>query len=116
MSTYYEFYNPNNGKRIDGGAYAGMPFFNDNVEEYGIEQCAIKVDYHKCVNEIKNWTRNKNSALFKNYYNFYDLCWTSYITRECAEKMQKDMTFNETLFTDLMDENNCDALIMDVSY
>lgn len=116
MGIDYTFYNPNNGKEIDSGKYSGMPFFNKNADSYGIKRCAIRQDFTQYPSTIIEWTTDENSPLFENYFSAYSPWWTDYITRECAEKMQKDMAVNKTLFTDLMDENKCDALIMDVSY
>ena len=118
MGICYMFYHPKTLNKIDEGKYSGMPFFNENVESYGLIRCALK--YGKKQDGTfgcTDWSINKNSEIYNYIYSDpYCSGWTEYITRDCALKMQEDMSVNKTLFTDLMDNYKCDALIMDVSY
>lgn len=86
MGYYYKFYRPDNFKLIDEGKFAGMPFYwND-----------LPVDI-KMVGVIDGL----NSP--------YDT--TGLMSRAEAIELQKHMTTNETLFTDMMDEERIDALL-----
>ena len=118
MGMCYYFYHPETLTQIDEGKYTGMPFFNESVELYGLVRCALR--YGKKQDGTFgyiDWSIDENSETYHYIYEDpYCSDWTDYITRECALLMQKDMTSNKTLFTDLMDEYKCDALIMDVSY
>lgn len=118
MGICYTFYNPDTLEEIDEGKYSGMPFFNENVESYGLIRCALR--YGKKQDDTFgyiNWSIDENSETYHYIYDDpYCSDWTEYITRECALKMQEDMSVNEILFTGLMDRYKCDALIMDVSY
>ena len=98
MGCYYEFYDPeNNFKKVAGGNFSGMPFYwnkeNMSIEIpmfFGLEQtfCGEQEDPYNC---------------------------TGLIGRKLAIKIQENMTINETLFTDLMDENHTDTLVFRIT-
>lgn len=88
MGVYYKFIRPWDMKVIDEGKYAGMPFFRtdipDNVVLYPDDSWSIGY-----------------SA-------------TAIMDRDMAEHLQRYMTKNNTLFTDLMDEYDTESLIVRV--
>ena len=98
MGCYYEFYDPeNNFKKVAEGNFSGMPFYwnkeNMSIEIpmfFGLEQtfCGEQEDPYNC---------------------------TGLIGRKLAIKIQENMTINETLFTDLMDENHTDTLVFRIT-
>ena len=87
MSVYYTFYRPWDMKKIDSGNYAGMPFLNHD--------CPIQLypDEEKSIGQ----------------------CFTVIINRYDALKLQENMNKNKTLFTDLMDGNATDSLIIRIT-
>jgi len=121
MGVYYKFINPETLKVVNEAKFAGLEIlYSPRIElesKYGTIQCALKYDYKNHI--YTEYTLDKNSDLYKEYYptSIYEQNYESaeYITRECAIKMQKDMEVNETIFTDSMDDNNCDALIVEIS-
>ena len=98
MGYYYEFYDPEHDfKKVEEGNFSGMPFYWDKENmpieipmAFGLEK------YLSCVNHDP--------------YN----C-TGLISRELATEIQKYMSDNNTLFTDLMDENHTDTLIFRIT-
>jgi hypothetical protein len=93
MGYYYTFYNPDNMEIIDEGKFIGMPFFWNKLPcEIPMFPCHI--DKHG-LNEC------------------YDM--VGLLTRRMAEKLQVVMEINETLFTDMMDENHVDLLIFTIT-
>ena len=87
MSVCYTFYRPWDMKKIDNGNYVGMPFLNDD--------CSIRLypDEEKSIGQ----------------------CFTIIIDRNDAVKLQNMMNYNKTLFTDLMDNNATDSLIIRIT-
>lgn len=98
MSYYYEFYDAeNNFKEVASGSFAGMPFYWNKESMpieipmfFGLEQtfCGTIEDPYNC---------------------------TGLIGRKLAVEIQKYMTTNKTLFTDLMDENHTDTLVFRIT-
>ena len=88
MSVNYSFYRPWDMKLIKSGSFVGMPFLKDN--------CYIKLYPDD----------NTNSLSFT---------FTTIIDRFDAEELQKNMIKNKTLFTDLMDKNATDCLIVRIT-
>ena len=98
MGYYYEFYNPENHfKKIAEGKFSGMPFYWNKKDMpikipmfHGLEQtfCGTQIDPYNC---------------------------TGLLGRELAIEIQKYMKTNETLFTDLMDENHTDTLVFRIT-
>lgn len=39
MGNYYYFYSPKDGKLVDDGKYAGMPFLRNEADKYGKRLC-----------------------------------------------------------------------------
>ena len=107
MGNYYYFYSPKDGKLVDDGKYAGMPFLRNEADKYG-KDCAVKWnDYNK----IDSWSIDKTSEFYKQYFSFppnYEC--VIYYSREEIIEMQKLMTCNETLLEEILDENNLDGL------
>ena len=87
MGTYYEFYRPQDMKMINKGKFAGMPFFFTNLQPAPIMFPDDLTSYH------------------------IGDCYTGIMNREMAIAYQEQMEFNQTIFTDMMDENNTDCLI-----
>ena len=87
MSVCYTFYRPWDMKKIDSGNYAGMPFFNYD--------CPIQLypDEEKSIGQ----------------------CFTTIINRYDAVKLQNMMNCNQKLFTNLMDNNATDSLIIRIT-
>lgn len=96
MGYYYEFYDPeNNFKKVAEGKFSNMPFYWENMPidipmVYGLEHnfCGVQEDPYNC---------------------------TGLLSRELAIKIQEYMKTNETLFTDLMDENHTDTLVFRIT-
>lgn len=87
MGVYYDFYRPWDMKLIASGKYSGMPFlWND---------CKIK--------------------LYPDDSESIDYTCTCIIGRKEAEELQEQMHSNNTLFTDLMNENATDTLIVRIT-
>lgn len=109
MGDYYCFYSPKDGKLVDDGKYAGMPFLSNEADKYG-KDCAVKWDDY---NKIDSWSIDKTSEFYKQYFSFppnYEC--VIYYSREEIIEMQKLMTCNETLLEEILDENNLDGLIV----
>lgn len=87
MGVYYTFYRPQDMKMIKEGKFAGMPFFFTNLKPEPIIFPDDATPYH------------------------IGDCYTGIMNREMAIAYQEQMESNQTLFTDLMDENNTDCLI-----
>ena len=87
MGYYYEFYNPQDMKKIDEGKYAGMPFFFGSLFPKPI--------------------------MFPDEASSYHIgdCYTGIMNRDMAIEYQKQMDINQSLFTDMMDKYNTDCLI-----
>lgn len=93
MGYYYEFYDPEHSfKKVAEGKFSGMPFYwgedytsVDIPMVFGLDMtiCGVQEDPYNC---------------------------TGLLDRKLAIKIQDCMTTNETLFTDLMDENHTDTL------
>ena len=88
MSYHYKFYRPHDMKLIDEGSFMGMPFYYENLPV-----------------EIPMFSENDNP---------YDT--TGLLDRRIATILQEQvMSYNETLFTDLMDEHNTEVLIFRIT-
>lgn len=99
MAMYYEIYDAeHNFELLDGGKFSGMPFFwnkdkmpVDIPMAFGKEQTFLGIQ-----DDIYNGT--------------------VLIGRDIALEIQKYMTEgNPTIFTDFMDENHTDTLIIRIS-
>lgn len=95
MGYYYEFYDPeHNFKKVAEGKFAGMPFYDSMPIEipmfFGLEQtcCGEQEDPYNC---------------------------TGLLGRKLAIQIQEYMKTNETLFTDIMDENHTDTLVFRIT-
>ena len=88
MGTYYSFYRPNDMKLLDEGKFAGMPF-----------------DFNNCPPVMEVFD------IEEELYGNFNPARTGLMNRKMAKEFQSIMTVNKTFFTDLMDENNTDALI-----
>lgn len=87
MSILYKFYRPWDMKEICRGSYAGMPFLKND--------CKIQ--------------------LYPDDEKSIDQCFTTIISRSNAIKLQKAMGCNKSLFTDLMDDNDTDSIIIRIT-
>ena len=87
MSVLYTFYRPWDMKEIASGNYIGIPFF--------YEDCHIK--------------------LYPDEENSIGQCYTTIINRHEAIKLQNMMSHNKSIFTDLMDDNCTDSLIIRIT-
>lgn len=85
MGYYYEFYRPWDMKKINEGKFAGMPFFFTELEP-------------------------KPILIPDDSSGFLDGA-TGIMSRDMAIEYQKQMTVNQTIFTDMMDEYSTDCLI-----
>ena len=86
MGYYYKFIRPWDMKVIDEGKYSGMPFFWDipvEIPLYRDDDPKTTIGYTA----------------------------TGIMDRELANRLQKHMVVNKTLFTDLMDEYDTECLI-----
>lgn len=89
MAHYYSFYRADNFKLIDAGEFAGMPFYWDDLP--------IQLKMIPCDDNLRPWCAR------------YDM--TGLLSRKDAVKLQEIMTYNKTIFTDMMDEEHIDALL-----
>ena len=86
MGCYYTFYDPlHDMKKINEGKFNGMPFFFTDLR-------------HKVI-------------MFPDNEDSIDYCFTGIMDRNMAMEYQKEMNFNQTLFTDMMDEHNTNCLV-----
>lgn len=98
MGYYYEFYDPeHNFKKVNEGKFAGMPFYWSN------NSLPVEIPM----------SHGLEKTLFGTYHDPYNC--TGLLSRELAIKLQEHMTVNETMFTDLMDENHTDTLIFRIT-
>jgi hypothetical protein len=88
MGYYYKFYRPYDMKKIDEGKFSGMPFFYTNIKPEPI--------------------------LFPDEENTFG-CYTGIMNRAMAMEYQRQMTSNQTIFTDMMDEYSTDCLIFRIT-
>jgi len=98
MGYYYEFFDPEHEfNKVAEGKFSGMPFYWSKESMpveipmfFGVEQtfCGDTNDLYNC---------------------------TGLIGRKLAVQIQKYMTVNETIFTNLMDENNTDTLVFRIT-
>ena len=86
MGYYYKFFRPDDFKLINEGKFAGMPFYWNDLP-VNIKMVGVVDDF--------------NSP--------YDT--TGLMSRAEAVELQKYMTVNKTLFTDMMDKEYIDALL-----
>lgn len=89
MATYYYFYNPRNMEEIASGKFVGLYDVLENN------------DY------LKQYTIDK----YEPYNCFCPQEVIGILDRDTAKNLQKHMTDNKTLFTDLMDEKEIECLI-----
>ena len=96
MAMYYDIFDAeNNFKRIDSGKFVGMPFFW-NKDKMPID---IPIVF------------GKEQTFLGEQDDIYN--GTALIGRDLARKIQEYMTDgNSTIFTDWMDENHTDTLII----
>ena len=85
MGYYYEFYRPWDMKKINEGKFAGMPFF---FTELNPKPILIPDDSSGFLGSA-----------------------TGIMSRDMAIEYQKQMTVNQTIFTDMMDDYSTDCLI-----
>lgn len=112
MSAYYYFYSPKTGEKIEEGKYVGLPFlWNSEFIDVTslIHSCAVKKD--KSYERISQWTIDKQSKLWRDYCDNYD---TVYCSKEEILKLQKLMRCNRTLMQELVEENDCEGLIIEI--
>lgn len=120
MSAYYYFYSPKTGEKIDEGKYVGLPFlwnseFTDATSL--IHSCAVKKD--KYYERISQWTIDERSKLWRDYWDNYDQYAPDFIFLYCSKeeilKLQKLMSYNRTLMQKLIEENDCEGLIIEIA-
>lgn len=98
MSFYYRFYNPNkNFDCVNEGSFAGIPFYDSD--------CPIEIPMA--------FEQEKGYGCYDTVDDIYNC--TGLLNREKAQELQKYMDTNNTLFTDMMDENNTDVLIFRIN-
>ena len=87
MGYCYSFYRPWDMKKINEGKFSGMPFFFQDLQP--------------------------EPMMFPDEVSPYHIgdCYTGIMNREMAIEYQKQMTINQTIFTDMMDEYSTDCLI-----
>ena len=90
MGFYYKFFRPDNFKLIDEDKFAGMPFYYSDLP--------IQLKMIPCC---------------KDKYNPLNECYdmTGLLSRDDAIQLQKIMTSNKTIFTDMMNKEHIDALL-----
>ena len=98
IALYYTFYDPEHDfKEITSGKFTDMPFYWDETD--------LPVDIPMVFGIERSFAGDYNDP-----YN----C-TGLLNREIAKKLQEVMPSNETLFTDLMDENYTDTLVFRIT-
>lgn len=93
MGYYYKFYDPHGMKLIDEGKFAGMPFYNNEIE---VPMVFGRVD-----------------TFGGSYEDPYDA--VGILNKEMAIEIQKSMTTNETIFTDWMKDFHTDILVFTIT-
>ena len=97
MGYWYEIYDPEHDfKLIDEGKFVGMPFY-DNTCPVNIPMACGDVGCY-------------SHPDYSDPYN----C-TALISRNLAIELQKYMKCNNTIFTDMMDENYTNTLIVRIT-
>ena len=97
MGYYYEFYDPeHNFRLVDEGKFAGMPFYDN-----------------KCPVVIPMVFGDVGCYSHPDYTDPYNC--TGLLSRATAIELQKYMTCNQTLFTDMMDKSHTDTLIFRIT-
>lgn len=113
MSIYYYFYSSKTGEKIDEGSYVGLPFlWNSEIIDVSsfIHPCAVKKD--KSYKRISQWITAQQSKLWRDYWDHYD---TLYCSKEEILKLQKLMRYNRTLMQELIEDNDCEGLIIEIA-
>lgn len=99
MGYCYTFYNPErNFEILTSGKFTGMPMYEDNFP--------VKIPMVFGTTSGYGYSEMKSNDPYN--------C-TGIIDRKLAEEIQKHMVANNTLFTDLMDENHIDSLVFRIT-